>query len=527
MAKKGQKFSGTANEAPGAFYDILRDKADEMGYDLADMPDEEWDRQIREHHKRNPLRESKTYIESYMLGKLDPSTLAQIMAQDDKIRYTISDICRQKLEPADLDIQHNGGYIDIGAGLKTFWTEIRMPLPSEVEAARDLRNIYFGVEAGKAAAGQTPVEAPDKAKKKSLRERIHDGRVAMGYDARSGIASLAQKIADKVTPDKPNEDFETIMERLSPNARRQQPDQNADLEAYNAAMQRRAAQKLENLAEAVELSKDGSLHHSQRMNALLFNGVSKDSAKEIANATSDDLFSARDAEAAGVNEAYRSGYTAEELSSPVNDEIAELLDQISRHTNYRSQKQNNGQESDSNQDISELWKDNGFSKNYIYGEFEGKPAKFKKSWSDHTFTDEEVSKLFAGESISFMHTDRNNKEKEITGKLDWQEFGGHKYLGFHVDYHPKKTAAESDQSGSPKFESVDELAEMGYEDPILPADEVGSLFDNAPDMEAEMAAYENLMGPGLSTASEYEYIDLSDDDLPDMNKTIPLDMNFR
>lgn len=75
---------------------------------------------------------------------------------------------------------------------------------------------------------------------------------------------------------------------------------------------------------------------------------------------------------------------------------------------------------------------------YVRGKFKGKDVTFKGSWSDHTFTQEEVDKLLAGETITITYTSKKDgKPAPATGKLEWQDYQGRKFLGFKADFGKK------------------------------------------------------------------------------------------
>lgn len=65
-----------------------------------------------------------------------------------------------------------------------------------------------------------------------------------------------------------------------------------------------------------------------------------------------------------------------------------------------------------------------------YGVWEGKQVSFKKTYGTHVFTDEEVSKLWKGETIVFV-----NNGKEITGQLGYGQVEGKTYFGFIGKYY--------------------------------------------------------------------------------------------
>lgn len=67
---------------------------------------------------------------------------------------------------------------------------------------------------------------------------------------------------------------------------------------------------------------------------------------------------------------------------------------------------------------------------YCIGTWQGKKVEFKKTFSNHTFTDEECAKLLADEVIVFTATAKDGREYTAKGKLQNLEYNGHKYFGF-------------------------------------------------------------------------------------------------
>lgn len=76
---------------------------------------------------------------------------------------------------------------------------------------------------------------------------------------------------------------------------------------------------------------------------------------------------------------------------------------------------------------------------YVRGVFRGKEVvTFKGSWSDHVFTQDEVNRLLAGETISIPYTSKKDgKLTTAAGKLEWQTYQGRKFLGFKADFGDK------------------------------------------------------------------------------------------
>lgn len=76
---------------------------------------------------------------------------------------------------------------------------------------------------------------------------------------------------------------------------------------------------------------------------------------------------------------------------------------------------------------------------YVKGIFKGKEAAIKGSWSDHVFTDDEIKRLFAGETITITYTSKKDgKPVPASGKLEWQTYEGRKFLGFKADFGSKR-----------------------------------------------------------------------------------------
>lgn len=76
---------------------------------------------------------------------------------------------------------------------------------------------------------------------------------------------------------------------------------------------------------------------------------------------------------------------------------------------------------------------------YVRGTFKGETVTIKGSWSDHTFTDDELKRLFAGETIAINYTQKSGKEDNANGKLEWQTYQGKRFLGFKAQFEKRKT----------------------------------------------------------------------------------------
>ena len=71
---------------------------------------------------------------------------------------------------------------------------------------------------------------------------------------------------------------------------------------------------------------------------------------------------------------------------------------------------------------------------YAEGEWKGKNIKFKRTWSGHRFTDDEVAKLLAGDKIVLcdLTSAKTGAKFGAEGELQVQDFKGRKFVGFKV-----------------------------------------------------------------------------------------------
>lgn len=77
----------------------------------------------------------------------------------------------------------------------------------------------------------------------------------------------------------------------------------------------------------------------------------------------------------------------------------------------------------------------GEQEDRVRGVFEpkGKEISFKRNWSGHEFTDEEIQKLFVGESIVISYRKKNGSTATAEGRLAERTYKGHKYWGFVIN----------------------------------------------------------------------------------------------
>lgn len=68
------------------------------------------------------------------------------------------------------------------------------------------------------------------------------------------------------------------------------------------------------------------------------------------------------------------------------------------------------------------------------GTWNGEEISFKRVYSKHRFTDEEVEALLVGQTIEAEFTFKDGKTHKCRGKLERQEYNGHEYVGFKIDF---------------------------------------------------------------------------------------------
>ena len=69
-----------------------------------------------------------------------------------------------------------------------------------------------------------------------------------------------------------------------------------------------------------------------------------------------------------------------------------------------------------------------------FGKHKGETVSFKKEWSGHVFTENELDRLFDGCTIEISATSKKGKQFTVSGKLEEQTFKGHKFWGFKAEF---------------------------------------------------------------------------------------------
>ena len=58
----------------------------------------------------------------------------------------------------------------------------------------------------------------------------------------------------------------------------------------------------------------------------------------------------------------------------------------------------------------------------VTGMFAGKEVSFNAVWGKHTFTEDEIARLLAGETIKIDYTSKAGRKKTTTGKLTFNKY---------------------------------------------------------------------------------------------------------
>ena len=116
------------------------------------------------------------------------------------------------------------------------------------------------------------------------------------------------------------------------------------------------------------------------------------------------------------------------------------------------------------EDIVTMSENAGYSniqKEKAMGNWNNMEISFSREWGGHRFTDEEVIKLLAGDTISFEKSS-DGAVKMITGKLAQQEYNGFAYVGFSPSYGDHGSSSEMTKMKCPKCGQLIRKYSWGY-----------------------------------------------------------------
>ena len=93
---------------------------------------------------------AKILLNQRLHGEIDDADFAYALATDDKLRATTNNLAQQILQPTSIEVIYGrkDGYIDLAAGITTFWKEVNQEIPINIENATAVENIIMDINAG-------------------------------------------------------------------------------------------------------------------------------------------------------------------------------------------------------------------------------------------------------------------------------------------------------------------------------------------------------------------------------------------
>lgn len=95
--------------------------------------------------------EAKLMLQDKMLDEIPEAEFAYRLAQDENLRKTVNLLTQEILQPTPLEAspaRKDNPFINIGAGLSAYWTEMQQKLPIEIENASQVENILMNINSG-------------------------------------------------------------------------------------------------------------------------------------------------------------------------------------------------------------------------------------------------------------------------------------------------------------------------------------------------------------------------------------------
>lgn len=112
--------------------------------------------------------------------------------------------------------------------------------------------------------------------------------------------------------------------------------------------------------------------------------------------------------------------------------------------------------------MSENARYSNIQKEKAMGNWNNTEISFNREWGGHRFADEEVTKLLAGDTISFEKQSSDGSVKMITGKLAQLEYNGFAYVGFSPSYGDHGSSSEITKMKCPKCGQLIRKYSWGY-----------------------------------------------------------------
>lgn len=129
-------------------------------------------------------------------------------------------------------------------------------------------------------------------------------------------------------------------------------------------------------------------------------------------------------------------FTTEECVKLFNDEIIEIEAVSKKGNTYKVSGKLEKQEYEGKEFVGfKPIFNNKSDEDYFTGSWNNKEVKIKKTWSNHTFSKEEIECLLAGNTIVFEAVSKRTGNKyKVKGKLAEQNYEGHSFIGFKPEF---------------------------------------------------------------------------------------------
>lgn len=93
---------------------------------------------------------AKDMLERRLRGEIEDREFAYELATDEKLRITTNNLVQQVLHPTPIEVIHGrpDQFVDIAAGVSTFWKEMHNEIPIKIENAAAVENVIMNINAG-------------------------------------------------------------------------------------------------------------------------------------------------------------------------------------------------------------------------------------------------------------------------------------------------------------------------------------------------------------------------------------------
>ena len=109
---------------------------------------------------------------------------------------------------------------------------------------------------------------------------------------------------------------------------------------------------------------------------------------------------------------------------------------------------------------------------YHYGQFDGQEIRFKRSFMDYTFSDDECEALLRGENLSIVTTNKDGNKQTLSGQLEKQSIdGGPVFYGYKAVFPMREGYVKG------IFDGKEITMKGSWSDHVFTQDELARLFD--------------------------------------------------